>query len=99
MIHPHTNPPSEIRDIIPKGISAEIIVVQYNSGVIQNTSASKSNLNTEFMSSSTNSKFDHVNILKVDGGFISANLKGIESSSGSLYLLLMQIFPLLNKLA
>ena len=37
--------PNEIRDIIPKGISAEIIVVQYNSSVIQATSDSKSNLN------------------------------------------------------
>ena len=91
--------PSEIRDIIPKGISAEIIVVQYNSSDIQNTSASKSTLNTEFMSSNTNSKFDHVNILKVDGGFISAILKGIKSSSGQFILVIDADFPYPKKIS
>ena len=48
-------------------------------------------------SKSTNSKFNPiVNGLKVDGGLISAILKGIESSSGELYLLLMQIFLILK---
>jgi len=51
-------------------------------------------------SKSTNSKFNPiVNGLKVDGGLISAILKGIESSSGEIYLLLMQIFLILKKIA
>jgi len=48
-------------------------------------------------SKSTNSKFNPiVNGPKVGGGLISAILKGIESSSGELYLLLMQIFLILK---
>jgi hypothetical protein len=51
-------------------------------------------------SKSTNSKFNQiVNGLNVDGGFFSAILKVIESSSGQLYLLLIQIFLILKKLA
>lgn len=51
-------------------------------------------------SKSTNSKFNPiVNGLKVDGGFFYAILKVIESSSGQLYLLLIQIFLILKKLA
>ena len=51
-------------------------------------------------SKSTISKFNPiVNGLKVDGGFISAILKWIESSSVELYLLLMQIFLILKKIA
>lgn len=51
-------------------------------------------------SKSTNSKFNPiVNGLKVDGGFFSAILKVIESSSEQLYLLLIQIFLILKKLA
>jgi len=96
--------PDEIRDIIPKGISAEIIVVQYNSNVIQATSDSKSNLsnlNKEFLNSkSTNSKFNqNVNGLKVDGGFISAILKGIESSSGQFILVIDADFPYPKKIS
>ena len=55
----------------------------------------------EFMNSkSTNSKFNPiVNGLKVDAGFFSVILKVIESSSGQLYLLLIQIFLILKKLA
>ncbi|MGI0021898.1 MAG: glycosyltransferase, partial [Nitrososphaeraceae archaeon] len=93
--------PDEIRDIIPKGISAEIMVVRYNSRVIQATSDSKSNLNKEFMNSkSTNSKFNqNVNGLKVDGGFISAILKGIESSSGQFILVIDADFPYPKKIS
>lgn len=51
-------------------------------------------------SKSTNSKFNPiVNGLKVDGGFFSAILKVIESSREQLYLLLIQIFLILKKLA
>jgi len=48
----------------------------------------------------TNSKFNPIiNGLKVDGGLISAILKGIESSSREIYLLLMQILLILKKIA
>ena len=51
-------------------------------------------------SKSTNSKFNPiVNGLKVDGGFFSAILKVIESSREQLYLLLIQIFLILKKIA
>lgn len=51
-------------------------------------------------SKSTNSKFNPiVNGLKVDGSFFSAILKVIESSREQLYLLLIQIFLILKKLA
>jgi len=51
------------------------------------------------MSSNTNSKFDHVNILKVDGGFISAILKGIESSSWQFILVIDADFPYPKKIS
>src|SRR6185436_7904471 len=51
-------------------------------------------------SKSTNSKFNPIiNGLKVDGGLISAILKGIESSSRQIFLLLMQILLILKKIA
>jgi len=51
-------------------------------------------------SKSTNSKFNPiVNGLKVDVGLISAILKGIESSSREIFLLLMQILLILKKIA
>lgn len=92
--------PDEIRDIIPKGISAEIIVVQYNSSILQATD-SNSNLDKEFMNSKGSSSQFNQNVsgFKVGGGFISAILKGIESSSGQFILVIDADFPYPKKIS
>jgi dolichol-phosphate mannosyltransferase len=92
--------PEEIREIIPKEISTEIIVVQYNS----NTIAAATNLHSkeEYERTKvhkTTSNYDQsVTDFRVKGGFVSAILKGIEFSAGQFILVMDADFPYPKKI-
>ena len=77
--------PADIRDIIPKGIRAEIVVVKYNydSGETATNKFPKGVERVDKEHKNIHDEFDHnVNSIKVKGGFISAILKGIQLSTG-----------------
>jgi dolichol-phosphate mannosyltransferase len=91
---PRYQSPEEIKEIIPKEISTEIIVIQYNSNFI----ATATNLHSkvEFERTKvfkTTSKYDqNVTDFRVNGGFVSA-IKGIEFSAGRFILVMDADFP------
>jgi hypothetical protein len=77
--------PADIRDIIPKGIRAEIVVIQYNhdTGETATNKFSKGAEMADKEHKNIHDEFDHnVNSIKVKVGFISAILKGIQLSTG-----------------
>lgn len=90
----------EIRDIIPKEISTEIIVVQYNS----NNIAAATNLHSieEYERTKvykTTSNYDQsVTYFSVKDSFASAILKGIEFSAGKFILVMDADFPYPKKI-
>jgi hypothetical protein len=83
--------PAAIRDIIPKGIRAEIVVVQYNyvTGETATNKFSKGVERVDKEHKNIHDEFDHnVNSIKVKGGFISAILKGVQLSTGQFILVM-----------
>jgi len=93
--------PEEIKNIIPKEISNEIIVVHYNSDSIATiaTSDSKVEYNRANRYQPTDNKSDqNVTDIKVKGGFVSAILKGIEFSTGHFILVMDADFPYPKKI-
>ena len=88
--------PADIKKIIPKGITFEIIVAHYNTDTGRNTSDSFSD-----SLAMPDNRHNHVNdefnantdYLEVNGSFISAILKGIQLSTGHFILVIDADFP------
>jgi dolichol-phosphate mannosyltransferase len=88
--------PADIRDIIPKGIRAEMVVVRYNyvTGETATNKFSKGVERVDKEHKNIHDEFDHnVNSIKVKGGFISAILKGVQLSTGQFILVMDADFP------
>ena len=87
--------PADIKKIIPKGITFEIVVVHYDA----NTSRYPANgypiaLDNPDNQHNAADKFkDNVNYLEVKGSFISAILKGMQLSTGQFILVMDADFP------
>jgi dolichol-phosphate mannosyltransferase len=87
--------PEEIREIIPKEISTEIIVVQYNSKTIAAATNlhSKEEYERNKVHKTTSNDDQSTTDFRVEGGFVSAILKGIEFSAGQFILVMDANFP------
>ncbi|HEY7777543.1 MAG TPA: glycosyltransferase, partial [Nitrososphaeraceae archaeon] len=92
---PEYQSPADLKKIIPKGITFEIIVVHYDS----DTSRYHANgypiaLNNPDKQHNDSDKLtDNVNYLEVKGSFISAILKGMQLSTGQFILVMDADFP------
>jgi dolichol-phosphate mannosyltransferase len=96
----HDNPayqsPEDIKKIIPKGITFEIIVAHYDTDISRTTTDAflKVLNNPDKEYDDTGYKFkDSVSHFEVKGSFISAILKGMQLSTGQFILVMDADFP------
>lgn len=88
--------PADIRKIIPKGITYEIIVAHYDTDTSRTASDTFSQLVDKPVKDhdDADDKFDeNINYFKVKGTFISAILKGMQLSTGQFNLVIDADFP------
>jgi len=96
----HDNPayqsPEDIKKIIPKGITFEIIVAHYDTDISRTTTDAFSKVpnDPDKVYDDTGYKFkDRVSHFEVKGSFISAILKGMQLSTGQFILVMDADFP------
>lgn len=96
----HDNPayqsPEDIKKIIPKGITFEIIVAHYETDISRTTTDAFSDVlnNPDKEYDVSDYKFkDSVSHFEVKGSFISAILKGMQQSTGQFILVMDADFP------
>ena len=96
----HDNPvyqsPEDIKKIIPKGITFEIIVAHYDTDINRTSTDAFSKVlnNSDKDYVGTGRKFkDRISHFEVKGSFISAILKGMQLSTGQFILVMDADFP------
>jgi dolichol-phosphate mannosyltransferase len=88
--------PEDIKKIVPKGITFEIVVAHYNTDTSRNTSdeVSESLEMPDKHHGDVDDKFNaNIDHFEVNGSFISAILKGMQLSTGQFILVIDADFP------